>query len=409
MKNMSKQNMSKQPMTLEELFNKLATDFSKTVEAVQINYNKILEEVKQDERFVGLDDKGLEQIARNRLVSRERRESSSPAVTWEGQILAAGNLIDGVAKQRKFSVLAFKKDPVSAQQEKGIMYENKLVRTDENGVPLYPKTESNDKWKRTGTKVPDHSWMRSIYGIAQPIDKKTGKAAGQPQWFSMTLNDLHAVDTKSLLEGKFNKPLRFKGIDKTTDEHKRASEYLIGDSAYTLFEIATDLKMPSTEILIQNVVPKKIEILGNLDEYHEQNKDNFGRIVIVEGTVSYLATQPNKNGSLFMSLDDETMMDKVGDDGKAKLVGCYVPTDRGIEMDFAADSRVHAIGQSSQGNKWDPIAKVSLDEPGDVMLNVYGIYCPEMFKVVKAPNLPPKALQAEPEPSTPSPTEGEEW
>lgn len=398
--------MSKTVMTNEQLFAKLAEDYSLTSEAVQVKYSTILEGVKKDERFASADTTTQDQIARNRLITNIRRESNSPAITWEGVVLGAGDLIDGVGKLRKLSVEFFKVDPVKAQA--GGMYQSRLVRTDADGNPIYPKTEANDKWNRTGTKLPEHSWLRTIFGVAQPIDKKTGKAASEVRKFVMTLNDKKAIDVKSILKGKYNKPLRFKGIDKTNTEFAQAGFYNIGDSAYTQFEIAPDLKLPPLENIIASVLSDRNVILGGIEEYHVANQEKADRWCVTEGTVSMLNLEPNaKTQNLFMILDDESLLFSGKEENSG--VACWIPTDRGIEIDFAQDSRVYVIGKTSQGKKVDKVTKQKLDEPGDVNINVFGIYCPDMFKVVQeTPKLSESALDTAPEEAS-VPTSEEGW
>ncbi len=399
--------MSKQIMSNEVLFKKLSEDTGETAELVAQDFQKICEEVKSDSRYINISQADVEQIARNKLIVRKRREMNSPAITWEGEVLLKMDLIDGVKRAKAMSEVAYKKDPVSTQNEKGWMYEGKLVRTDSNGVPLYPKTDANDKWHRSGQPLPEHSWMRTIVGVAAPVDKKTHKA-GEAKIFTMTLNDTKALPdfVKAI---PTNVPIRLKGTDKTTDESRKAGEYNIGASAYTTFELAPDLKLPPTEVIIGSVLANKVVVLGQLEEWHLGNSDKWGTWFVTEGTVSMLAMEPNKNNSLFMSLDDESLLFVPTEDGKTATVASYIPTDRGIVIDFSQDSRIFVFGRSSQGKKKDAQGNKT-DELGAVGINVYGIYCPEMFKVVQ-PNKPiPKgALDAvvEPEPSTEEPPAGE--
>lgn len=398
-------------MSNEELFKKLAEDTGETSDLVSADYEKIKESVRKDERYTNLKEEEVEQIARNKLLVRKRREMNSPAQTWEGVVLAKFDLIDGVKKARALSVEAYTKDPIQAQNEKGWMYKGKLVRVkvgtlNEKGqvvegddvIPVYPKTESNDKWHRSGLPLPPNSWMRTIFGIAAPIDKKTRKV-GEAKCFTMTLNDKKALDAKSI---PMNTPIRFKGTDKTTEEARKNNEYVVGSSAYSIFEPAPDLKLPPIEDLITTVAASKVEVLGQIEEYHLKNSEVFNRLVIVEGTVSLLNPEPNKNGSMFLSLDDESLLFTPTEDGKTPTVACYIPTDRGIIIDFTQDSRVFVIGRTGQSYKKDEQGNKT-EELGQVNINVYGIYCPEMFKVVQEQvELPPDALDAVEEDEEPS-------
>jgi hypothetical protein len=418
--------MSKQVMTNEELFKKLAEDLSDKVEMVEQDYNKIVDEVKADERYVNLKIEEIEQIARNKLITRKRREMNSPSITWEGVVLFKTDLIDGVKKQRLQTFEAYKKDPVKTLNESGWMFGGKLVsaklgKLDSEGnpvvdskgnvvegeevIPTYPKTDANDKWRRTGKPVPKNSWMRNIVGVASPIDKKTRKP-GEPKVFTMTLNDEIAVNPKSIPS---NVPVRFKGIDKTNSENQKANEYTIGYSkAYTSFETAPDLKLPPVETIINSVLADKIEVLGQLEEWHVKNYENFGKWLVVEATVSMINVTPNANKSLFMTLDDESLLFNTNEDGKTSTVVSYIPTDRGIEIDFGPDSRIYVFGKTSQSKKRDAQGNKT-DEPGPVGLNVYGIYCPEMFKVIQDKQLSASSLDSVKAEETGETETSEEW
>jgi len=94
-----------------------------------------------------------------------------------------------------------------------------------------------------------------------------------------------------------------------------------------------------------------------------------------------------------MVLDDESLLFAPQKEGGRIGVTCWIPTDRKIELDFAQDSRIYVVGKTTQGRQRDPITGELTDELGDVMINVYGIYCPEMFKVkLETEQLPENAL-----------------
>jgi len=393
--------MSKKQLTDEELFQKLSESLGVPVEELQTDYAEIVEEVKKDERFVEANETTINQIARNRFIARKRREASSTAIPWEGIVCGIGDKIDGVFKQRQLTEASFKADPIGTQ--KGKMYQGRMVLANEKGEPLYPKTPNNDKWNRTGKPLPEHSFFRNIVGTAAPIDKKT-KQSGEPRDFTMTLNQAR-VDLKVPL----SKPVKFKGINKTTDEDNKQGFYTIGDSVFTKFEEA-DLKIPDVETILTN--SKRFLSLGELEEFQTKHENDYDRTVITEGTVSLINLEPNaKTGNLRMIIDDETLLFGPQEEGSRPGVTCWIPTDRNIEIDFGQDSRIYVIGQTSRGKKFDPLTGQSTDEPGDVMINVFGIHCPEMFKVKLEPEpLPETALDVVNEPTETSETvEEEAW
>ena len=389
--------MAKEKLSNEEVFQKLFEGTGKPVEELRADYEEIVKEVTADPKFSNATPENLEAIARNKLVIRVRREANSPAITWQGTVLGVGDLVDTVRRQREFSEAAYKKDPVAA--ERGVMYQGRLVmatsgKDETTGediiIPLYPKTESNIKWGRAGKPIQEHSWLRNVYGVALPIDKKT-KQPGEPRVFSMTISGTLAQTPNIPL----NKKVKFKAIDKTKPEHVAIGEYNISDSKFTKFELAPEINMPEVETVISTLCASRYETLGDLEEYHLVHSEDWSRWVITEGNVSYLNLEPNvKTQNLRMILDDESMLFASPDPMSSTGVTCWIPTDRGIEIDFAQDSRVYVIGRTSQGKKMDPITREVTDEPGDVMINIFGIYCPEMFKVSKdVEEVPEDALE----------------
>lgn len=396
--------MSKK-LTIEELFQKLSDQLGVSVEQLKEDYKATVEEVKKDERFVGIEEERVHIIARNQFTTKKRRELASPAVTWEGKVAGVGDLVDAVFRQRQLTEAAFKASP--EQTKKGWNYASRLVLADENGKALYPKTPNNDKWRRTGKPLPDHSWLRNVFGGAAPIDKKT-RQAGEPRPFTMTLSGNRAVNAGKLI--KMNIPTKFKGINKTTDEDNKAGIYRISDSVFTKFEEAPALKLPPTETFLTTLCSSKFISLGELEEYHATAANVPDRWIVTEGTVSVLNLEPNAvTQNLRMVLDDESLLFSPPKEGGRIGVTCWIPTDRNIEIDFAQDSRIYVIGKTTQGKKYDPITNQKTDEPGDVMINVYGIYCPEMFKVKLEPQkLPETALEVVKETELPSKESAEE-
>ena len=378
-------------LSLEEIFKKLAEALGTEVSEIEVDYKKIVEEVKADERFVDTEASTVEQIARNRLIARKRRELSSPAISWEGIVLGVGDLIDTVGRQRSMTEEMFKLNPEKAIKGCAVGEGNRrrMILADEKGVALYPPTENNKKWKRAGKPLPEHSWLRNVFGISVPIDKKT-KERGAPRPFNMTLNRQQAVNAKDIV---LNKSVKFKGINKTSAEDTALGLYRINASTYTKFEVDETLKIPAIETIISNLNENKFRLLAELDEYHAKNENVIDRWVVTEGTVSVLNLEPNPTTqNLMMILDDESLLfaPKEGSRG----VTCWIPTDRNIEIDFAQDSRVYVVGKTTRGKARDPVTGQSTDEPGDIMINVYGIYCPEMFKVKLEPvPLTEEALQ----------------
>jgi hypothetical protein len=404
--------LSKEKKSDAEIFATLAEKLGVTVSEIEAEYKKLVEETKKDERFLGLDDAGIAIIARNRFITQKIREARSPAITWEGVVLGIGDLIDSVARQKRATEEAFKADPQGTIA--GTVFDDgrgkRQVLSDESGTPLYPFTEINKRFKRAGKPLPDHDWLRTIVGVAAPIkDKKVG----MPKPFTMALRGRAAVEPKIVM----NKPVRFKGIDKTRPEDAAAGEYRIGWSAYTNFEVATDLKLPPLETVIREAAQSKYVPLGELEEYHLKSRNTPNRWLITEGSVELLVLEPvGVNQNYRMVIYDESLLFKEKEMIRAGVT-CWIPSNRGIELDFGRDSRVFVVGKSGQSSTHrDLTTGEIINEPGDVTINVYGIYSPEFFKV-KAKPVTEKTFESvleTPEPSSKLPEaveeeESDEW
>jgi hypothetical protein len=231
------------------------------------------------------------------------------------------------------------------------------------------------KFKRAGKPLPEHSWLRTIIGFARPIDPKT-KQAGVPWTFRMSLNGNAAIDVSSI---PHMIPIKFKGINRTTDEDRKISEYKINPSTFTKFEKADIKDFPAVEDVLKGIT-NRFKMLGELEEYHNQNENDKARWVITEGSVAMLNLEPNtKTGNMMMILSDESLT--FSGEGDKSGVMCWIPTDRGIVIDFGVESRIFIVGRTTRGKARDPTTGELLETPGDVMLNVFDLYAPEMFKV----------------------------
>jgi hypothetical protein len=380
-------------MSEEEYYAKLSQRVGETIEDLKKEFAEILAEVNSDEKLAAYNDEQKQNLAKNRFSIRKIRASAIPnLISWEGIVIGVGDLIDTVSRQKKATDAAFKADALKTV--KGWNYNEVSVLSDTNGTPLYPKTELNTKFGRAGKPLPEHSWLRSIYAVARPIDPKT-KQPGPVQFTKIMVNNAPAIDASKF---PTMQKVKFKAINKTTENDRLTGEYTANFSAFTKFEPA-EFDMPPIEEILP-AMPQYVT-LGDLDEYHTKNSNNPRRFVITEGTVVNMNLEPNpKTGNIYLIVSDESLLfsgtDKTG-------IMNWIPTDRNIVVDFAVESRVFVVGKTTRGQARDPITKETLEGvPGDVMLNVYGLYAPEMFKV--APEIQPVT-----EESISAETEAKEW
>ncbi len=387
----------KQP-TEEELLKKFSEKLEVPVEELKTELEATVTEVKLSPLYKNATEDQVRAVARGKFSMRKQREALSDAISWEGIIIGVGDLIDAVAKQKKITEAAFKTDPMKTI--KGWIYESRPVLASAEGTPLYPKTDGNEKMHQVGKPLPEKSWLRTIYGVGCPIDPKT-KVAQMIQPFTLTLRSKDAIDVKGVPVMQF---VKFKALNKTRDEDMKAGEYRVNKSAFTKFEVATTANAPVIEDVLRGIFTHFVQLV-ELDEYHTKFQDVPTRWIITEGNVANLNLEPNaKTGNMMMLLTDESLM-FAGEDKRA--VACWIPTDRPLVIDFGVESRVLVVGKTSRGKARDEVTGQKLDDvPGDVMINVYGVYAPELFKV--APEVQPvseSSLVPKPE----GKPETEEW
>ena len=363
--------MTYKQVTEEELLAKLSEKLGIPIEEIKTEFEAVIQETKGLALYKNATDEQIRSVARGRFSMRKQRELLSNAIPWEGTIIGVGDLIDTVATQKRLTEAAFKADPMKTI--KGWNYESRPVLANAEGKPLYPKTDANEKMHRVGKPLAEHSWLRTIYGFGRPIDPKT-KQPGVPAPFTLAVNGKEAIDVKNV---PVMQPIKFKALNKTNDEDRKAGVYRINFSAFSKFEVAS-LDLPQIEEVLRSITTHFIPLV-ELDEYHTKNQDVPTRWIITEGNVANLNLEPNaKTGNMMMLLTDESLM-FAGEDKRA--VACWIPTDRPITIDFGVESRILVVGKTSRGKARDEITGEKTDEPGDVMINVYGVYAPEMFKV----------------------------
>lgn len=349
-------------MNKEEYIKNWAEKLSLTVEEIESEFSKLLE----DEQSIHptLNDEQKNQRALQRLALTYKKQLRSPAVGFEGIIIGTSDCIDIIARQRREAIELYRVDPQTAIAE-GI--------TNEEGVPLDARKEwANGKQNQNyGKPLPDHNFMRNIFGIATKT--KTKEA---PRFFSININGDKATNEDIPLF----KPVRFMAIDRTTPE-QGDTMYQLNASTFTNFAVDNKLQLPSYRDLISKYY--KITNLKEILAYHEINKDNFNRVVVVEGDVSSLNLEPTSAGSRVMVVEDSST---ALEDLDAKGITCWVP--KKINIDFAEGSRVLVVGKTSQGKKKDADGNYT-EELGDVTINVYGCYAIPEYKIAQPEEINP--------------------
>lgn len=347
-------------MDKNEYLTQWAEKLSLSKDEINAEFNRIFAEEKTI--HIDLDEDQQTKRTLQRLALIYKKQLRSPAIGFEGIIIAASDCIDIVAKQKREAIALYRTDPQTAIGE-GV--------TNEEGVPLDTKaTWSTGRVNpRFGKPLPDNNFLRNIYGVAMQ-----SKTKEMPKFFSMTLSGKKATDENLPMF----KPTRFMAINKTQQETEAA--YQLNSSSFTNFVVDEKMDLPEYKTLIATHV-ETIK-MSELESYHTLNKDNFNRLVAVEGDVSMLNLEPTSVGSRVMAVEDpEASLE----DLDSKGLTCWTP--ERIKIDFAEGSKVIVLGRTAQGKKKNEQGELT-EELGDVTLNVFGLYAIPEYKIAL-----PKSIQ----------------
>jgi len=348
-------------MDINEYLKKWSEKLSLSVEEIQNEFNKFADEEKNIHPDLSEEERNKRALQRLALIYK--KQLRSPAIGFEGIIIGIGDCIDIVAKQKREAIELYKTDPQTAIND-GI--------TNEEGVPLDTRREwANGKANNSyGKPLPDNNFLRNVFGIA--VKSKISDATNIPKLFTMTINGQKATDENI----PTFKPLRFMAIDKS----QQPNTYKLNASQFTNFTVDDKMILPNFKTLISSCC--EVVKLSELESYHTLNKEDFNRIVIIEGDVSMVNLEPTMTGSRVMYVEDGEALE----DLDAKGLTCWLP--ERINVDFAEGSKVLIAGRTAQGKKKDELGNIT-DELGDITMNVYGLYALPEYKI----NLP-KSIQS---------------
>jgi len=334
-------------MELSEYITKWSEKLSMTEDDITKEYNKLLEEEKLIHPTVGEEDSKVRAL--QRLATIYKKQLRSPAIGFEGMIIGIGDTVDTVARIRAEAIKQFKENPEQTIAN-GI--------TNEEGIPLDARREWSEGRpnRQYGKPLPEHSYLRSIFGVA--LKKNIENSV---KFFILNLSGEAAKDDSIPIF----KPVAFRAIDRTPPELGE-QEYKLNSSMFTKFEVDETINVPQLEELIKVYCEKSTVNLTELSDYHDVNEKDYSRLVIIKGDVSTLILEPTSIGSRRLIIDDQENLDI-----ESSGVTCWVP--ERINIDFAEQSKVIVIGRTSRGKKFGEQGQPT-EEPGDVMINVFGLY-----------------------------------
>ena len=340
-------------MEINKYIKQWSEKLSISEEEIKKEFNTLFEEEKTI--HADMSEEEHQQRAIQRLAMTYKKQLRSPAVVFEGMLIGASDCFDYSEKPIREAKALFREEPSKAI-EQGI--------TDIDGNPLDVRKvfSTGRENQRYGTKMPEHNYSRTVYGIA------TKRGSDTPKFFTLNMNG-EIANSENL---QIFKPVIFKAIDKSTEND---SDYKLNSSTFTKFDVSENLDLPTPEIVLEKFCKDMKIKISTLDEYHENNATNYNRLVLIEADVETLNLEPNSvTGSRRMVIDDEENSLDLDSQG----ITCWLP--KRLNIDFAEGSKIIIAGRTGRGKKRDENGNV-LDEPGDITINTFGVYAIPKFKV----------------------------
>ncbi len=338
----------------DEYIKKWSEKLGISEEDIKKDYEKLVNNEKEIHSDISEDEQKTHAL--RRLATIFKKQLRSPAIGFEGILIGASDLVDTVARHRREAIELYKESPQKAIQD-GI--------TDEEGIPLDTRKEwsTGNPNRGFGKPLPEHNWLRTIFGIVI----KTG-IDEEPKFFIMNCSGEVAKNE----EIPIFQSIKFRANNRTKEGD---TIYALNSSVFTKFEVDESLNLPkATELLNKYCDNLKIN-LTDLDSYHDRVKDDYNRLAIIEGDVSILVLEPTSVGSRRIVIEDET---KILEDLESQGITCWIPPR--INIDFGEQSKVIVLGRTTQGKKLDDDGNKT-DEPGDIMINVFGLYAIPEYKI----------------------------
>jgi len=320
-------------MTLEELGKKFQEKLGTTPEAFNAKVNTYRAIYKRAKPSATPEQ--IDKLVERALKSEFKAELRSPAKHFVGMILGMSTPFDTVASMRQTALDLFKTNPEKAIREGFV---------DEAGNPLDNREMLGTiKNPRYGKQLPDHDYIRNIFGVAH----ETGK---EPKPFRMVIRgDLVTQNIPMFAPVSFRANISTKSTEQI---------YLLNQSTTTRFEYATEEVPGPIEIFESKMLEQFRVPLANLEDFlsTHTNRDIF----ITKGDVVQLDREPNTmTGNRRMLLDD---IDRPED---KEMVTAWIPDF--IQPNFGKGSQVYVVGTGNITTYGEPPTERA-------MINVWGLY-----------------------------------
>ncbi|MCW3134513.1 MAG: hypothetical protein N2V78_09325 [Methanophagales archaeon] len=286
----------------------------------------------------GTTEEQLMKLVVNALNTEFRTQLRSPAKHFVGMILGASTPFDTIAQLRYEALELWRTNPEKAEREGFV---------DAEGNPLDNRQTLGATFKnpRYGKPLPEHSFIKNIFGIAHPSN-------GEVMPFTMVLRDSLALENQPLFT-----PLSFRANVSTKSTEDM---YVLNQSTTTAFAKTTE-DMPDPITIINSEWLAKYRVpLAEIEAFHDAHTRRD--ILITTGDVAQMPPDPNAvTGNRMIVLDD---VDRPED---KEQITVWVPEQHFPLLNFGRGSRIAVIGTTTQSTFGDPPVTRT-------MINAMGIY-----------------------------------
>ncbi len=269
-----------------------------------------------------------------KIVNRDLTGGSkSNAVAFEGVIIGADEVRDIMESVRQKAIADYQSNPDQAINSGAVKMgaDGQLQVLDNRKT--FPDGKPNPNF---GKPKPEHFYVRNIrLAVRKP---------GESEWKAGKLN---LRGDQAHIPVVFGKLTSFRALG---DLDAQTGEYDLRSASVTNFEVKQEL--PSTEIMriIDTAFAKYYKELGDCQAYHESLPDGpafYNRLVVTEGTVSYIKYSSDPAKSHMVIIKDDSLL------GDQDAVQVWVPNKLKNQINFGNGSVITIVARTRTGPGWD--------------------------------------------------------
>ena len=317
------------PIDIQARLQSIATKSGKPIAEVQNTFNTTLASLPPN--ISGEQTRAKYAL---KIVNRDLTGGSkSNAAAFEGVIVGADDPRDIMEGVRKSAIAEYQKNPELALSSGSVkMGDDGQLQVLDNRQ-TFPDGKPNPNF---GKPRPDKFFVRNLrIAVRKP---------GEQEWKAGKLN---LRGDQAQIPIVFGKLVSFRALG---DLDVTSGEFDLRSASVTSFEVKQEL--PSEEVMriIDTAFAKYYKELGKCQAYHESLGEGpafYNRLVVTEGTVSYIKYANDPTKSHMIILKDDSLV------GDQDAVQVWVPNKLKSQINFGVGSIISIIGRTRTGPGWD--------------------------------------------------------